>query len=68
MKKIININLSGRILPIEEPAYEQLQSYIGTLRNFFSSEQGRDEIINDIEGRFAELMYDKIKKGSDCIT
>ena len=68
MKKIININLSGRILPIEEPAYEQLQSYIGTLRNFFSSEQGRDEIINDIEGRFAELMYDKIKKGNDCIT
>ena len=68
MKKIININLSGRILPIEEPAYEQLQSYISTLRNFFASEESRDEIINDIEGRIAELMHEKIKKGSACIT
>lgn len=68
MKKIITINLSGRILPIEEPAFEQLQSYIATLREFFASEESREEIINDMEGRIAELMHEKIKKGSACIT
>ncbi|MFM7645973.1 MAG: PspC domain-containing protein [Sphingomonadales bacterium] len=68
MKKIITINLSGRILPIEEPAFEQLQSYVATLREFFSLEEGREEIINDMQGRIAELMYEKIKNGSACIT
>ena len=28
MKKIIQINLSGRAISIEEPAYEKLQQYI----------------------------------------
>jgi len=68
MKKIITINLSGRILPIEEPAFEQLRSYISTLRVFFKEEEGCEEIINDMQGRISELMYDKIKNGNACIT
>ena len=63
MKRIININLSGRVLPIEEPAYEQLQSYVASLRKQFTNEESRDEIINDIEGRIAEILYDKIQRG-----
>lgn len=68
MKKIITINLSGRILSIEEPAFEQLQSYIARLRDFFATEESREEIINDMQGRIAELMHEKIKNGSVCIT
>src|SRR5438045_5909025 len=68
MKKIININLSGRVIPIEDSAYESLQRYIESLRKYFANEEGRDEIINDIESRIAELMNDKIKKGSGAIT
>jgi phage shock protein PspC (stress-responsive transcriptional regulator) len=68
MKKIININLSGRVIPIEDTAYDSLQRYIESLRRYFANEEGRDEIINDIEGRIAELMNDKIKKGSTCVT
>ena len=68
MKKIININLSGRVIPIEDSAYEKLQAYIETLRRYFSNEEGRDEIINDIESRIAELMNEKIRKGADSIT
>jgi phage shock protein PspC (stress-responsive transcriptional regulator) len=67
MKKIININLSGRVIPIEDAAYEKLQAYIETLRRFFAQEEGRDEIINDIESRIAELMSEKIRKGADAI-
>jgi phage shock protein PspC (stress-responsive transcriptional regulator) len=68
MKKIININLSGRVIPIEDTAYESLQQYIESLRRYFANEEGRDEIINDIESRIAELMNDKIKKGATSIT
>ncbi len=67
MKKIININLSGRVLPMEDSAYEKLQDYIESLRRYFINEEGRDEIINDIESRIAELLHDKIRKGADAI-
>jgi phage shock protein PspC (stress-responsive transcriptional regulator) len=68
MKKIININLAGRVIPIEDAAYESLQRYIESLRRYFAKEEGRDEIINDIESRIAELMNDKIRKGASAIT
>ena len=63
MNKVININFQGRILPIEEQAYEMLKEYIESLRTYFANEEGRDEIINDIECRVAELCDDKLKKG-----
>ena len=68
MKKIININLAGRVIPIEDAAYESLQRYIESLRRYFAAEEGRDEIINDIESRIAELMNDKVKKGAAAVT
>ncbi|MBK7561460.1 MAG: PspC domain-containing protein [Chitinophagaceae bacterium] len=68
MKKIININLSGRVIPIEDAAYEKLQAYVESLRRYFVNEESRDEIINDIESRIAELMNEKVRKSSAAIT
>ncbi|MGL4360541.1 MAG: PspC domain-containing protein [Sediminibacterium sp.] len=68
MKKVININFQGRVIPIEESAYDVLKQYVESLRRFFANEEGRDEIINDIEGRIAELFGETLKKGSTCIT
>jgi len=68
MKKVININFQGRILPIEEESYETLKEYTQSLRQYFDAEEGRDEIINDIECRIAELCDDRLKKGAVCIT
>src|SRR6476659_2741570 len=68
MKKVININFQGRVIPIEESAYDMLKQYVESLRKFFANEEGRDEIINDIEGRIAELFGESLKKGSTCIT
>ncbi|MSQ39116.1 MAG: PspC domain-containing protein [Chitinophagaceae bacterium] len=67
MNKVININFQGRILPIEEMAYETLKQYIESLRVYFANEEGRDEIINDIECRIAELCEERLKKGTVCI-
>jgi phage shock protein PspC (stress-responsive transcriptional regulator) len=68
MKKVININFQGRVIPIEETAYEILKQYIESLRRYFANEEGRDEIINDIESRIAELFSERLKKGATCIT
>lgn len=68
MKKVININFQGRVIPIEETAYDILKQYVESLRLYFANEEGRDEIINDIEGRIAELFSETLKKGSTCIT
>ncbi|MBW7890415.1 MAG: PspC domain-containing protein [Chitinophagaceae bacterium] len=68
MKKVININFQGRVIPIEDSAYEILKQYVESLRHYFEREEGREEIINDIENRIAELFEEKIKKGTACIT
>ncbi|HEX6916245.1 MAG TPA: PspC domain-containing protein [Chitinophagaceae bacterium] len=68
MKKVININFQGRVVPIEETAYDILKQYVESLRRFFAKEEGRDEIINDIEDRIAELFSETLKKGATCIT
>ena len=68
MKKVININFQGRVVPIEETAYDILKKYVEDLRRFFANEEGKEEIINDIESRIAELFAEVLKKGSTCIT
>ncbi|MGI8581023.1 MAG: PspC domain-containing protein [Chitinophagaceae bacterium] len=68
MKKVININFQGRVVPIEETSYDLLKQYTDSLRIYFANEEGRDEIINDIESRIAELFQEKIKNGATCIT
>jgi phage shock protein PspC (stress-responsive transcriptional regulator) len=68
MKKVININFQGTIVPIEESSYELLQQYIESLRRYFANEEGKDEIINDIESRISELFQERLKGGSTCIT
>jgi phage shock protein PspC (stress-responsive transcriptional regulator) len=68
MKKVININFQGRVIPIEENAYDILNKYIESLRKLFANEEGKEEIINDIEDRIAELFGEILKKGATCIT
>ena len=68
MKKVININFQGQVIAIEETAYEILNRYIDSLQNYFSKEEGGDEIVNDIECRIAELFGNRLKHGISCIT
>src|SRR5476651_2759125 len=67
MERIININFQGRVIPIEENAYNSLKLYIDSLRKHFANEESSDEIINDIENRIAELFNDRLKRGANCI-
>ena len=68
MKQVININFQGRVVPIEVSAYDILKEYIESLSRHFAAEDGKDEIINDIENRIGELFQERIKAGATCIT
>ena len=68
MKQVININFQGRVVPIEVTAFELLKNYTESLNRYFADEEGKEEIINDIESRIGELFQEKITKGATCIT
>lgn len=68
MKQVININFHGQVVPIEVSAFDLLKNYTDSLANFFANEEGKDEIINDIESRIGELFQERLKKGATCIT
>lgn len=62
MKKTININLAGFVFYIDEDAYEALQKYLNNIRAYLGNTEGREEIIDDIESRIAELFSEKQKQ------
>ena len=68
MKRTININFQGQLITIEETAYNLLNEYIESLKEYFSSDAEGNEIVNDIENRIAELFGNRLKHGIPCIT
>lgn len=68
MKQVININFHGQVVPIEVSAFDLLKNYTDSLARFFADEEGKEEIINDIESRIGELFQERLKKGATCIT
>ena len=59
MKKTQTINLGGIIFHIEMDAYDQLHTYLTSVKNRFADTDGQDEIIVDIEARIAEILNEK---------
>ncbi|MDB5202212.1 MAG: PspC protein [Ferruginibacter sp.] len=68
MKQVININFQGRVVPIEVTAFDTLKNYTESLSRYFANEEGKEEIINDIESRIGELFQERLKEGATCIT
>lgn len=60
MNKILNINLGGYALTIDDDAYEYLQAYLESIRRRFSESEGRDEIVADIEARLGEILTETL--------
>ena len=68
MKQVININFQGRVVPIEVSAFDMLKQYTESLNRHFANEEGKEEIINDIESRIGELFQERLTNGATCIT
>lgn len=60
MNKTVTVNIGGMVFHIEEQAYDQLKKYLEAIRGYFTSSDGRDEIIQDIESRVAEMFTERI--------
>jgi len=68
MKKNISINISGIIFHIEEDGYEILKNYLESISRYFASYEDNKEIIEDIEGRIAEIFLSKLSNSKEVIT
>lgn len=66
MQRILQINIAGRIIPVEEDAYNMLKDYLTRLERQFAGEEGR-EIVEDIEYRIAELFTIRLENGTPAI-
>ncbi len=60
MNKVLQINLGGFPITIDEDAFEALNKYLQSLKTHFSKSESKDEIIADIEGRLAELLSEQL--------
>lgn len=67
MQRIIQITIAGRLIPIEEDGYLLLKDYISSLERHFAGEEGKEEIIQDIEGRIAELFTARVQSGTHAV-
>lgn len=68
MKKNISISIGGIIFHIEEDGYDKLKNYLDSINKYFSSFEDSKEIIEDIEGRIAEIFLAKLDDGKQIIT
>lgn len=64
MNKILNVNLGGYALTIDDDAYEYLHRYLDAIKSRFSASEGRDEILSDIENRMGELLSQRMTNRS----
>ena len=68
MNKTISVNIAGFAFTIEEKAYDKLHHYLDSIRRKFVDEAERDEIMDDIESRIAELFQAQITTSKEVIT
>lgn len=68
MKKTFNINIAGYPFVIDEDAYLLLKNYLDTISSAFSNQEDSMGIIEDIEARVAELLFEAGAEKGKIIT
>ena len=68
MNKTVTVNIGGMVFHIEELAYEKMKKYLEAIRGYFTTSDGRDEIIQDIESRMAEMFNERIGTARQVVT
>ncbi|MBP5484156.1 MAG: PspC domain-containing protein [Bacteroidales bacterium] len=69
MKKVINVSLAGRNFTLNEDAYNRLQAYLDHFKAKLTvPDYQKAEVMEEIEGRIAELFFDEVGAGARVIT
>ncbi len=68
MDKTFTINIAGTVFTIEQSAYEQLQDYLRSIKDYFAGYPDHEEIVADIEARVAENLTQSKAPGNVITT
>lgn len=69
MKKVTNVSLGGRNFTLDDDAYNRLSGYLEHFRARLTvSESQKAEVMDEIEGRIAELFYKEIGDSGRVVT
>jgi phage shock protein PspC (stress-responsive transcriptional regulator) len=68
MKTTININISGMAFVIDQDAYQQLETYLNNIKARIKDQAEAKEVVDDIEGRIAEIFRSRLNKTSEVIS
>lgn len=68
MKKTISINLAGIVFTIDEDAFSALDKYLKIISSYFKEEDGKKEIMSDIESRIAEVFQERMAKMRNVVS
>lgn len=64
MEKVFQIHLGGMLFTIEEQAYQHLKTYLDKMHHHFAN---HTDVVQDIEGRMAELFSQKLSNGRSTL-
>ncbi len=67
MNKTINISLGKQFFHIDEEAFAILKNYLDAIKSYLINEEGRDEILADVEARIAELFAEKLQSEREVV-
>ncbi len=67
MKKTITVSLGRSVFNLEDDAYNVLNGYLKRLEYHFAKEEGKQEILADIESRIAEHLREGIRTEGQVI-
>lgn len=68
MNKTLDINIANQIFHIDENAYMILKNYLDAIKRSLANELSREEIIQDIEARIAELFIERMISDKQVIS
>lgn len=68
MKRTFSVNLGNRVYTVDDDAYVKLKEYLDRIESYFSDQKEREDIINDIEMRIAELFSERLASNKQVIT
>lgn len=68
MNQTLTVNISGIVFHIEVDAYDTLKDYLNKIKNIFGNSEEREEIMQDIEARIAELFSASMNDKNQVIT
>jgi len=63
MKKVVNIHFKGFTFQFEEDAYKAINQYMDEIGRYMGNIEGKDEILEDVQARIAEILHGKTKAG-----